>query len=478
MKLKLVVASMSVLGLISSPVFADTQSTSSSSTTTTTTKKLHHHHHYKKAQHKTTHHHHVAQSHEDYKAMGALPQPVVLPVVDTHQIMYNAMSQNTGRATQAMPDWFNRIGVTGGVNFDAHWGNRSQGYEGENVQRLSLNDAYLNIGANVNDWTKAFTSFSFSNPSARLSGSFFPLGTSGTPLAGQYSNVYTPVNGINLEQGYVTIANYDVSPIFFQIGKQYTDYGRYTIHPLVRTMTQVMTESLVTSAKLGFITQMGFHGDIYAFDNPATQTSQGHTGTIYGAALGFDQLNDQLGFDVGVGYMSNITGVNDINAALGNAYANGLTSTAAAALGFPTTGSYIHTVGGIAVYGDVNSGPFSLGVRYTQAIQHFNPNDISNQYNLAAGVSGARPWALDVTGGFGFNYWAKNQNLYLGYQTSNNAVNLALPKNRWIVGYNVDMWKNTNVGLEYNHDTSYSSGNNAFNHSSNTVGARASVKFG
>ena len=377
-----------------------------------------------------------------------------------------------------MPDWFNRIGVSGGVNFDAHWGNRSQGYEGENVQRLSLNDAYINVGANVNDWAKAFTSISFSNPSGRLSGSIVAPGISVSPLGGQYSNTYNTPNTINLEQGYVTIANYDVSPIFFQIGKQFTDYGRYTIHPLVRTMTQVMTESLATSAKLGFITQMGFHGDIYAFDNPATQSGQGHTGTVYGAALGFDQLNDQLGFDVGVGYMSNITGVNDINAALGNNYANALASGVATGLGLPSTGTYVHTVGGLAVYGDVNSGPFALSVRYTQAIQHFNPGDLSTQYNLSTGVAGARPWALDVTGGFGFNYWAKNQNLYLGYQTSNNAVNLALPKNRWIVGYNIDMWKNTNLGLEYNHDTAYSSGNNAFNHSSNTVGARASVKFG
>jgi hypothetical protein len=365
-----------------------------------------------------------------------------------------------------MPDWFNRIGVSGGVNFDAHWGNLSQGYEGENRQRLSLNDAYINVGATVNDWTKAFTSFSFSNPNGQLAGSTFPLGvtpTPGAPLAGQYSNVYFPVAQLNLEQGYLTLANYDVSPVFFQVGKQFTDYGRYVIHPFVRTMTQVMTESLQTSAKLGFITQMGFHGDISAFDNTATQFNQPHTSTIWGAALGFDQLNDQLGFDVGVGYLSNLTGVNDIAAALGNAYRG--------------TGTYTHLVGGFAVYADVNSGPFALGARYTTAIQHFNPNDISTQYGTAVG-GGARPWALDVTGGFGFNYWAHNQNLYVGYQTSNNAVNLAIPKNRYIVGYDVDMWKNTNVGIEYNHDTSYSSGNGATNHNSNTFGVRGAVKFG
>jgi hypothetical protein len=464
MKLKLVVASMSVLGLISSPVFADDQTTTTTTSTSTTPVHKHHHHHHNA--HKTYHHQtaHVAQTHEDYKAMGALP--VMMPVVDTHQIMYNAMSQNIGRSVQAMPDWFNRIGVSGGVNFDAHWGNLSSGYEGENVTRLSLNDAYINVGATVNDWSKVFTSLSFSNPSGQLAGSATPVipGVAyGFPLAGQYSNVYLPVGQINLEQGYVTLANYDVSPVFFQIGKQFTDYGRYIIHPFVRTMSQVMTESLQTSAKLGFITQMGFHGDIYAFSNPSRAFAQPHTNTVYGAALGFDQLNDQLGFDVGIGYMSDLTGVNDIQAALGNQYAN--------------VGTYVHLVAGLAAYADVNSGPFSLGARYTTAIQHFNPFDISSQYGNPF-AAGARPWALDVTGGFGFNYWAKNQNLYVGYQTSNNAVNLALPKNRYLVGYNIDFWKNTNIGVEYDHDTSYSSGNGAYNGNSNTFGARASVKFG
>jgi hypothetical protein len=452
MKLKLVVASMSLLGLISAPAFAadaDTQTTTQTTTTSTAVPAHHvrHHHH---AHHVT---HHVAQTHE-YKDMGAMPPVVMVQQIDTHQIMYDEMSQNIGRARQAMPDWFNRIGVSGGVNFDWHQGNRSQGYEGENRQLLALNDAYLNLGAVVNDWTKAFMSLSFSNPNGQLTGA---------PLAGQYSNVYTPVNQLNLEQGYVTLANYDVSPMFFQVGKQFTDYGRYTIHPLERTLSQVMTESLQTSAKLGFITQMGLHGDIYAFDNASRQFNQPHSNTVWGAALGFDQLSDQLGFDIGVGYMSNLTGVNDISAAMGNAYAN--------------AGTYVHLVGGIAAYADVNSGPFSIGARYTTSIQSFNPHDLSTQYNNA-NAAGARPWAADVTAGYGFNAMTKNQNVYLGYQTSNNAVNLALPKNRWLVGYNVDMWKYTNLGVEFAHDTAYSSGNGGSGNSSNTIGARASVKFG
>jgi hypothetical protein len=449
MKLKLVVASMSVLGLLSSAVYADHGYTKN------------------KKHHKVRHHRvHVAQT-RVYKDTGAMP--VMVQAVDNHQMIYDAMSQNMGRSRQAMPDWFNRIGVAGGVNFDAHWGNRSQGYEGENVARLSLNDAYINVGATVNDWTKAFVSFSYSNPSVTSSVAS-ASGLPATVLGGQYSNVYAP--SLDLEQGYVTLANYDDYPVFLQVGKQFTDYGRYQIHPLTRTLTQVMTESLQTSAKLGFITPMGLHGDISAFGNNVNQFNQAHAGTVYTAALGYDQINDQLGFDVGVGYMSNLTGVNDIASAIGNVYVVG---------GAATT--YHHTVGGVAVYGDVNSGPFNLGARYTSAIQNFNQADLSTVYGVST-ASGAKPWAADVTAGFNFSHTSyvysspRNQNIYVGYQVSGNAVNLALPKNRYIAGYNVDVWKATTLGVEFAHDTAYSTSHGGSGNSSNTIGARASVKFG
>ena len=62
MNLKLVAVSMSVLGLISSPVFADT---------------MHKHKHHKKHHH---HHHHMAR--HDYKASGAMPVQAA-PVAET-----------------------------------------------------------------------------------------------------------------------------------------------------------------------------------------------------------------------------------------------------------------------------------------------------------------------------------------------------------------------------------------------------------
>ncbi len=439
MKLKLVVASMSLLGLISCPVFAATQANS-----------IHH-----KKIHKTV----VKNNYPEMATYQIQAVPVTIetePKVDTTQAILDAMDHNTGRA-KPTPDWFNRIGVSGGANVDLKWGNRRLLYETENVNLVTLNDVYVNFSGKANDWAKAFASLSFSNPSIN------------------YSNVYRPLDTITLEQGYVTLGNFDIHPlfpaVFIQAGKQFQDFGRYNIHPLNRTLTQSLSESLQTSVNLGFISKMGFHGSVSAFDNPSLVTGSGHTDSIYGAAIGFDQPGDQFGYDVGIGYMSAMTGVNDVAAGLNSAHNRNAFNNSV-----PT--DVVHNVGAIAVYGDVNSGPFNFGLRYTTALQSFNAANLYNSTSILLPGSGAKPWAADLTAGYDFNAWSKNQNVYLGYQASNDTVRLALPRERILAGYEVDMWKNTSVGLEYTHDYAYGGANGGPGGTTNTFGLRGAVKFG
>lgn len=437
MKLKLVVASMSVLGLVSCPAFADNNA-------------KHRHHHVAKK--------HQMVSHADYKAMGALPIENCQP--SQNAAILDVMSQNTGRA-KPTEDCNKLIAFAGGINLDAHWGNRSTELQGENRQRLALNDAYLNIFGNVNDWTKAFASLSYGDPS--------DVETTGF---GQYSNVYTNVgdNKVTLEQGFIRLANFDQYPVFVQLGKQFQDFGRYTIHPIHRTVTQSLSETLRTSAELGFILPVGFHGDIYAFDNPMNErsatslaSSTSHPKTNYGVALGFDAPSDQLGWGVNVGYLYNMTGVNDVQQAVSQTTNSGSI----------TGGSYHNRVSALAIDAMVNSGPFSLTGDYVTALTNFSSTDL-----VGTGTSGAKPWAGNIKAGYGFNAFGKDQNLYLAYETTGAAVNLNLPKNRWVVGLGVDAWKNTNLTLEFAHDTDYTVANNGTGNSYNTIGFRAAVMFG
>ena len=70
-----------------------------------------------------------------------------------------------------------------------------------------------------------------------------------------------------------------------------------------------------------------------------------------------------------------------------------------------------------------------------------------------------------------------NQNIYLGYQQSGQASAIFLPKYRWLAGYDVDMWRNTTLGAEWDHDTDYSVSHGGHGHTGNLVSLRAAVKF-
>lgn len=478
MNLKLVVASMSILGLVSCPVFAATQS-----------------------KHKSQKQHKMMKQEADYKGMGSLvPAPEVCTISQSAMIM-DRMTQSTPDVTSSglgfgrsmpnpcNPGWFNRVQFSGGINVDlGKFGNRNSNFMGVNYQRISLNDGYINVAAAINDWTKAFASISYSTASV-TNPSISALDTA-NPIANEYSAAYSNnINGagnstLQLEQAYATFSNFDMTPFFLQVGKQFQDFSRYEIHPITRSLTQVLSETLATSFKVGFIAN-GFNGSVYAFDDPIAQVGKTSPTTNYGASLGFDYPSDLFGFDIGISYLYNMIGVNDV-AWIVNQYNGGAFNPIIGA-----GGGYNTRVSAGALYADVNSGPFVLGARYTQALQRFNVLDMPKNalagavvdpgvgITLPAGSTGAKPWAAGVQAGYGFEGWGRNQNVYLGYQTSGQAAAMLLPKYRWVAGYGIELFgKNTDVGIEWDHDKAYSVGTGGTNNSYNLVTIRTSVKFG
>lgn len=462
MKLKLtaVVASMSVLGLISCPAFAATT-----------------------AMPKHKHKHHMAQTHNyknegSYKGEGFV-QPVMMdacPKTDMYTMIMDEATHNVGRAKPTQ-NCNNLIAFAGGINFDAKGGNLGQGYNGENNERLSLNDAYINTYGNVNDWVHAFLALDYNNASgSTLSaatsnnnvGNANNLGSAngvrGTRLNGHYSNAYSNPNTLRIEQGFITFGNFDQNPVFVRVGKGFKDYGQYNIHPITRSLAQSLTEINATSADLGFITQNGISGSIYAMDNPVKKSTDAHSKYMMGLALAWDQISDQLGWEIGGGYISSLTAVNDV----GNIVGNGINGT--------TTAGYVGNVGAVELHGHLNSGPYGIAAVYTTALQHFNTANVPSK--LVAAATGAKPWAADVQASFSYNAWSKDQTLYVGYQASRDTMALLLPSSRWIAGVGVNMWRNTNIGVEFAHDIAYNATDGGTGENSNTLALRAAVQFG
>lgn len=479
MKIKLIIATMSMLGFVSSPLFA-----ANATQPTTTPVKHKHHHANMMAKHHQTRHQEMMEEREynEEPMTSSIESPPMMPT-PTPVVVLIDMTQNLGRTIPG-PDWYNRIGIGGGMNFDMlKWGNNGH-FQGENYKRFSVNDAYLNVTGNINEGTKAFASLSYGNPTEThfVDSDKF-----------SYSSVYKP-DTLTLEQAFITIADFNCTPLFLQIGKQFTDFSRYEIHPITRSLTQVLSEALNTQVKLGFVIPSGFHGSVYVLQDPLHKAHEipvdnnnnnnnndddsHHTSknlTDYGAALGYEHSNGSVGWDVGGAYINSLTAAQDVAHAVTN---------------FTEVKGLHDRVGAFALYGDINTGPFTFDARFTTATSSFDRRDLSrhrphdeddnNNNDIDSGHDeGARPWALGLQAGYHFEYFCKEQNVFIGYQSSSQASAIGLPKYRWLAGYEMDVMRNTVLGLEWDHDKGYCN-NDCNDHSGtyNLVSLRAAVKFG
>ena len=144
---------------------------------------------------------------------------------------------------------------------------------------------------------------------------------------------------------------------------------------------------------------------------------------------------------------------------------------------------YRSRVGAAEVHADVNSGPCYLCTLHhsSTTLQYLDVPKYGNATNPNGSLSsttGAKPWAGSIQAGYGFEAWSMAQNIYVGYQLSREAAGLLLPKDRWLVGYGIELFgKNTNVGLEWDHDNAYSRGNGGRGSNADLVTLRTAFKF-
>lgn len=527
MKSKLLIASMSILGLINHPAFAATntpaatsetgaQTTSETGTQPTsetgaqptsetgtqptsetgaqTTAETGTQTTSETAQTTETHAHRTAQRMPKSNMRALYPRPrrmgnltikpaPIFCLVNSSTIQLRDMTQNVGRSLPipCNPSWVHRIALSGGVNVDVgKFGNRSVNYMGENYQHASINDAYLNLSAVPNDITTVFMSLSFN--SATINN---PLSSTTTHHVAEFDAAYSNnirsggASQLLLEQGYVTFANFEKTPVYVQLGKQFQDYGRYELHPITEPLTQVMTKTLYTSFKIGFIWKQ-FNGAAFAFEDPLPKVNHTSKSMNYGFSINYshDLPSCQIGVDAGVSWLYNIVDVNDIAYIVNQFNLHNPTN-------LPGGGFNQHT-SGMAVYLDAVSGPFNFNGRLALAVQRFNVADLPRQ-GLAdfganglplPGATGAQPWTASVQFGYGFGIWGKPQHIYVGAQASNQAAALLIPRARYLAGYSIEMVRNTNLGIEWDYDYAYGANNGGTGKNTNLITLRGAVKFG
>lgn len=369
-----------------------------------------------------------------------------------------------GVKTDLSTDWTKYLSFSGGMYADAKAGDQTYDTQGENTNRLSVTNAHLTVQATPNTWSQLTLVTNYS-------------GASNT-YAANPDNAVTSVNrngdvnddnddSVYIDQAYATFGDDTRYPVFAQIGKQYLPFGQYDINPVVKSLSQVLTEANATDGQVGFVTPEGLYGSTYVFQNSVSSNGSTDTTNPYngGAVLGFKKTNEEMVFDLGLGYMNNMSGV--------DAVANYIDQ------GVPEVG-YGSDVSALAPYASFQTGPFGINVDYVTALSYFDKATLPYE---STSDNGAKPSAVDSQVSYAFNVKDMDQVLFVGYQVSNQASALNIPKNRYDVGYNIYPLKNVLVGLEVTRDTNYGGadtvdvGDTADGENYYTYNARVGVQF-
>jgi hypothetical protein len=392
MKLKNVVISMGLLGLISPPTLA------------------------------SVHHPHPALANQNFN----------------HMLV--TANQNVGRSSDHAAGWFNRIHIHGGLNLDSNWGprwenNSVRGWSGMNGQSLSVNDFYLSVFSRINSWTQLRTSVDF-----------FSTSQTYTRVLLDSRNNTGASYTFRVDQAFLTFGNLNCSPLYFQLGRSYLPFGQYKLHPMVKPFTQVLSQTNIENAQLGFISRNGLRGGVYLYESAKRRTLEGYP-IIYGMYGAFDSHFQAVKYDLGVDYNNSMNNVNIINAR-------------------GPAGTFTSRVAGLAAHINAYYREFDFHVRYVTALSAFDALDVPFKDHLAAGGDrvGAKPAAFDVK--FGYVYYLpyvnKRAHTYVDYQRSQQTSALGVPEWRMGIGTQVDIYKDTILAIYASNNNGWGVTNRAF----------------
>lgn len=396
-----------------------------------------------------------------------------------------ALNQNEGNVLSGTSDhladnWQNRVTVTGQLNIDGKWrtthgpsgaifGPRSVAtpslFQSGYYNDIYLNNSQLDIDAYVNSWTT--THISLTGRDSRLVGY-------------RYRTDVADNAPVNLDEAYVTIGNLNKSPLYTTIGRQYIPFGVYDRHPIEPTLTQYLTQTQATAAKLGFASSGGgVYGSLYAFRGQTFQSDSirfsnfHHNVNNFGGQLGARGTSEvktmPLDYQLSVGYLEDLGDVDWIADPVAGGILGG------------DTGA--HDVPAISVDGKVRTGEFVWHGSYVQALSRFQTDLAASAVlpgtdTLLRLLNNARPWAFVFSGDYNFSVMGHDSTFSLNYQQSGDLDALGLPRIRFGGSYSLALLKDTHLTFDIFQDYNSEEPIEDYTHSAATqADLRLSVDF-
>ena len=312
-----------------------------------------------------------------------------------------------------------RITIDGLLEFGAayHSTDMNDGHGGyQHDSDISMTTVELGIGAEINDWVSAEMILLYEDPSGAID---------------IYDDIRDETN-FEVDEAFITIANEDVTPAFLKAGKMYVPFGALLTHfpddpgidsPLTLLLGETNEKALLIGAEYA-----GFTVSAYAFNGDVEEKGGGGDNVIesYGfdANYAFEDETQDMDLLVGGSYISNIADSDWIEEVLHHhgAEIDDYAGAAAAYLHFGYMGIFIDA-------------------EYMAATDHVDT--ITTDHG--------KPTVWNVEAGYNYNWW-RNLEIALQYAGSDDCGFLGLPRDRYGINFNQEIFDNTVLSVGYLYD--------------------------
>jgi len=247
-----------------------------------------------------------------------------------------------------------------------------------------------------------------------------------------------------VDEGTITIGNQEVSPFYLSAGRMYLPFGNFSSHMISDPITLTLGETREEAIQIGMDLDNGLYTSAYVFngkideaDNTYSRTSNSHIDN-FGFNIGYILENDNMSLDIGMGYINNIASSDGLqDSASDNALCGG-------------DGCIKDYVGGLSLHAVVSFGDVSFIGEYVGALEEFEASEVSS-----INTKKLQPKTWNIEAGYHFNLMGKNANIAVAYQASDEFY-LATDstdhfEKAWLLGMNVDIYKNTVLSFEWRH---------------------------
>ncbi len=258
-----------------------------------------------------------------------------------------------------------------------------------------------------------------------------------------------------LSRGFLTIGNLDVVPLYVTVGQMYIPFGRYASAMITTPLTMSMARSDVRTLLLGYYHQ-GLYAEGYVFNG--NRESGGDRFILQsGANIGYKNKRLSVGaIDFGVGFTSNIA---DSQGMQNNALASGgaIRGPSLQFAGFARTflansvdsDNLKHNVGALDFHLEYTVGKNAILLEFITATRQFDPGD------LLMNGHGASPKAMHIEYDYNTKYGRFPITYGLAFGRTWQALALNLPKYSYFATIGTSPWKDTQLAIEYRHDSNY-----------------------